>query len=59
MKRTDPELDFKVDIGFKPIKLSRRETTTSYMEYVKEVRKNPELERKSRRKECKKIFLCL
>ncbi|CAG5082852.1 Similar to Mrpl38: 39S ribosomal protein L38 [Cotesia congregata] len=51
MRRTDPELDFKVDIGFKPIKLSRRETTTSYMEYVKEVRKNPELERKSRRKE--------
>ncbi|KAH0535185.1 39S ribosomal protein L38, mitochondrial [Cotesia glomerata] len=51
MRRTDPELDFKVDIGFKPIKLSRRETTTSYMEYVKEVRKNPELEKKSRRKE--------
>ncbi|XP_057335282.1 39S ribosomal protein L38, mitochondrial [Microplitis mediator] len=51
MNRKDPEIDFKVDIGFQPSKLSRSALSTGYMEYVKQVRKNPEMERKARRKE--------
>ncbi|KAK0088996.1 hypothetical protein PV325_009879 [Microctonus aethiopoides] len=47
----DPEISFKVDIGFKSQRFSRGKLTEGYSEYVKKVRSNPEMERKARRKE--------
>lgn len=56
LNRKDPEVDFKVDIGFQPSKMSRSALSAGYMEYVKQVRKNPEMERKARRKECELLI---
>ncbi|KAK0181042.1 hypothetical protein PV327_003363 [Microctonus hyperodae] len=47
----DPEISFKVDIGFKSHRFSRGKLTEDYSEYVKKVRSNPEMEKKARRKE--------
>lgn len=58
MNAQDPEIAFKVDIGFKPTKLSRKEVTASYLEHVNKLKSDPDIEKRARNKERKlKILL--
>ncbi|KAF7988562.1 hypothetical protein HCN44_001135 [Aphidius gifuensis] len=47
----DPEIAFKVDIGFKVPQLSRKEATTIYHDHIVKIKNDPEIERKARNKE--------
>lgn len=51
LKREDPNVNFKVDIGFPVSKVTRRTISSMWSKEILELRKNPELERASRNKE--------
>ncbi|XP_070165402.1 large ribosomal subunit protein mL38 [Polyergus mexicanus] len=48
LRREDPTLDFKVNIGFPVSKVTRRMITNSWWREIIALRKNPELEKASR-----------
>lgn len=50
LKREDPNVNFKVDIGFPVSKVTRRMISGMWSKEILELRKNPELERASRNK---------
>ncbi|XP_072755355.1 large ribosomal subunit protein mL38 [Anoplolepis gracilipes] len=51
LKRTDPTLDFKVDIGFPVSRVNRRTISSVWTKEIIALRKNSELERASRTRE--------
>ncbi|XP_011313518.1 39S ribosomal protein L38, mitochondrial-like [Fopius arisanus] len=51
LNAADPELSYKVNIGFKPRKLSRAEVSEGFIKNAKKNRNDPEMERKARRNE--------